>query len=766
MSSAVNQKFLLGHGGRDTLIHNEGQRYDTISLREIAELVKTPQAKDKADADFVIGSTYIEHDARSHNRQREAGTYWLLCIDVDKGSPSLTELKSAITDLTGNSAALFYSSAGASHEEQKWRVIIPLAEPVSGADYAAVQASLFDLMWAEHSIECDAALARTGQPVFLPNVPPARRDDAGQPLFYHGLPHRGEQYFNVQESRVWQNMLFRKQREQMAEEQAARERAQRAAERAQRAAARPDYVDPVGAFNARYSVSDALLRYGYEQQGASDHYRSPYQTSGSFATRDYGTHWVSLSGSDMAAGIGQQREAYCWGDAFDLYCHFEHGGDMRKAVRAYVDEIRPSPFEQVNRQIEEQSSVDDYSDFDDLPTEEEPDLAPLVNLAEPAEQTWPTPVAPIDEASLPRRAWIYAHHHIRSFLTITASAGGIGKSSLLMIEALAVATGRALLDEPVKEKTKVWLLNLEDPRIEMELRLAAAMRHYEVHHADIAGRLFMDGEDDISLVLAAEGRDGVQQNDALLNYMRDKIIELGIGLVIIDPFISVHQVNENSNMSIQVVVAMLRRLARETNAAVHLVHHVRKGNGADSDIDSVRGAGSLIGAARAARVINRVSADEAAKLGIPEIEARGLFSVTDGKANLAPPPDAQVYRRMIGVKLDNDEWVGVAAGYKLPDQWAGMTDRVVNQILDKIDAGPENGEKWSLRTQDKDRWVGRVIMQQKFGDPLNAKTDLQAKSIIKKWVEEGLLEEVTYRSESQRKDRKGVVSTGRVGEQS
>jgi hypothetical protein len=94
-----------------------------------------------------------------------------------------------------------------------------------------------------------------------------------------------------------------------------------------------------------------------------------------------------------------------------------------------------------------------------------------------------------------------------------------------------------------------------------------------------------------------------------------------------------------------------------------------------------------------------------------------------------------------------------------------MTDRVVNQILDKIDAGPENGEKWSLRTQDKDRWVGRVIMQQKFGDPMNAKTDLQAKSIIKKWVEEGLLEEVTYRSESQRKDRKGVVSTGRVGEQ-
>ena len=50
-------------------------------------------------------------------------------------------------------------------------------------------------------------------------------------------------------------------------------------------------------------------------------------------------------------------------------------------------------------------------------------------------------------------------------------------------------------------------------------------------------------------------------------------------------------------------------------------------------------------------------------------------------------------------------------------------------------------------------------------DPMNAKTDIQAKAILKKWMEEGLLEEVTYKSESQRKDRKGVVTSGRVGEQ-
>jgi hypothetical protein len=45
------------------------------------------------------------------------------------------------------------------------------------------------------------------------------------------------------------------------------------------------------------------------------------------------------------------------------------------------------------------------------------------------------------------------------------------------------------------------------------------------------------------------------------------------------------------------------------------------------------------------------------------------------------------------------------------------------------------------------------------------KNDGQAKRIIKTWHEKGLIEEFEYRSESQRKDRKGVRPVGRVGEQ-
>jgi hypothetical protein len=88
----------------------------------------------------------------------------------------------------------------------------------------------------------------------------------------------------------------------------------------------------VAEFNDRHTISDLLHKYGYEQHGRSNSYRSPHQSSGSYATKDFGTHWVSLSQSDAAAGIGQVKSGdvtICWGDAFDLFCFYEHGGVMK-----------------------------------------------------------------------------------------------------------------------------------------------------------------------------------------------------------------------------------------------------------------------------------------------------------------------------------------------------------------------------------------------------------------------------------------------------
>ena len=180
---------------------------------------------------------------------------------------------------------------------------------------------------------------------------------------------------------------------------------------------------------------------------------------------------------------------------------------------------------------------------------------------------------------------------------------------------------------------------------------------------------------------------------------------------------------------------MFRRLARETNCAMHIVHHVRKGNGDDATIDSVRGAGSLIGAARSARVINRLSEKEALRLGVPDAEAHGIFRVDNGKANLAPPADKAVYRRMTGVELANGEWVGVAVTYDLPDPFDGITTkdarRVQQAVGEAADADPARSN-----VQAKN-WVG-VIVAEVLG--LDVEEDkARIKSLVKTWIDTDVL---------------------------
>lgn len=382
---------------------------------------------------------------------------------------------------------------------------------------------------------------------------------------------------------------------------------------------------------------------------------------------------------------------------------------------------------------------------------------------------WPTPYDFFDEAAISPRQWIYANHYLRSFVSVMASAGGIGKTSLQIVEALAIVTGRPLLGETVVEPCNVWVINLEDPAEEMQRRILAAMKFYNIRPSEVRGKLFVDAGREFQIKFAVQTREGIAPNDALVEHLIKRIPERNIGCVFIDPFVGAHEINENDNMAMNAVVAKIRDVADAANCAIGLVHHVRKGNGQDADIDSVRGAGSLIGAARAARIINRVSEDEAIRLGVPRHEARGIFRVDDGKANLSPPATAAVYRKMEGVQIANGEWIGVAVPFQLPDGWSGMSTDIINEMLRQIDAGLQNTaseEYYSIRPQDKDRWVGKVITEYPFARAEDFKSVEQAKTIIKEWLKTGLLEEMEYHSAAQRKDRKGVVSKGRVGDQS
>jgi hypothetical protein len=727
-------KFLTAPGSLFTLISKPGTTYPGITWREILDLVREPQAKEKSEADFFIPSTYRAHDGRAHDAQRERGVFRMLAIDIDRGNPPMDRVREAITDILGDVGCVIYSSSGASAENRKWRVLLPMSGTISGEQYEAAQSAFFELLHLD-GIHPDGALARCGQPIYLPNVPIARRNADLTPAFYQHSITRGPSVILDDASPIVQEVNRRAEQHRLAAEAADASRRARDAERAERRTKFPDDVNPVDAFNLAYSIEDMLDRYQYERQGSSAHYRSRYQTSPSYATQNFGTHWVSLSGSDASASIGRSKNisgnSYCWGDAFDLLVHYEHNGDFTAAVRAYGAEISAP-----------RSSIPDdgLSDFDyvDPPADASTDIPDSPADAPEAAQDWPTLYDMFDEASIEPRRWIYGHHYLRSFVSVLASAGGVGKTSLQIVEALAIVTGRPLLGEEVKEQTNVWIVNLEDPIEELQRRILAAMKHYGIRADDVRGRLFVNAGRDFSLKFGTQTREGVVPNVALVEYLLKKIPDKGIGVVFIDPFVGAHNINENDNMAVNAIVAEIRKVADVTRCSIGLVHHIRKGNGEDANIDSVRGAGSLIGAARAARVVNRMPLDEASRLGIDEAEARSIFRVDDGKANLAPPADKALYRKMVGVKIDNGEWIGVCVPFKLPDAFDGVSAKDAKKAQQIVADAHSNGEPLRESSQASN-WVGVPIADMLDIDITEKAGKAKVASIIKTWIKTNVL---------------------------
>ena len=326
---------VLLKGSRDTLIDIPSAEYATITPKQIVALCKAPRDKLKADAPAIIPSTYRAYNAREHATQREHGSYPWSCFDIDTGNLTLAEVKAAFQAVSSDQTTmLIYSTSGSTADNRKWRVLIPVAQPTLGADYTEQQEALCDLL-EEQGITCDRALCRTGQPVFLPNVPPDKRDADGVPLFYQHEIHKGTR-FNTEASEPLQSRLqARAEAEAALAKHAEIERQKAAQRRAERVQEYGEGTSCVDAFNAANALPDLMLQYGYVHSH-KDHWISPNSASKGASVRVYGDRWCSLTQSD--AGIGQAGEVGTWGDAFDLYVHYDHGGRYTDAVTTYARE--------------------------------------------------------------------------------------------------------------------------------------------------------------------------------------------------------------------------------------------------------------------------------------------------------------------------------------------------------------------------------------------------------------------------------------------
>jgi RecA-family ATPase len=284
-----------------------------------------------------------------------------------------------------------------------------------------------------------------------------------------------------------------------------------------------------------------------------------------------------------------------------------------------------------------------------------------------------------DPKTIPPRQWLHGGHYIRGFLSATIAPGGLGKTSLQLVEAVGMVCGRDLLRGTTAPPLNVWYWNLEDPMDEIDRRIAAILLHYKIEPGSSGGRLFVNCEE--PLIIASMVRGETMVAEPVAGRLMSEIVRLEIGALIIDPFVSSHKVPENDNGAIDTVAKTWSRIARTCNCAVELAQHIRKpasGSTAEITVDDARGAGALKDAGRSLRVLNVMSKEEAETVAIKPVHRRSYFHVDDGKANMKPPAENIDWRKIASVPLDNGkdgiDGTGLASSPngKCPAPWTAL----------------------------------------------------------------------------------------------
>ena len=275
---------------------------------------------------------------------------------------------------------------------------------------------------------------------------------------------------------------------------------------------------------------------------------------------------------------------------------------------------------------------------------------------------------PIDEASLPPRQWLYGRHYQRRTVSATVAPGGFGKTTLCMVEAVAMATARNLLEEQPTERLRVWYHNGEDSIEELSRRLVAICKHYKIPQEELRGWLFVTSGNEVPLRVA-KGYSDLKIDNALVNCIQSEIERSEIDVAILDPLVTLHGVSESDNSKMDLVVRIFAGIADTQDCAIELAHHTRKlaAGAGDYGGDDMRGASAIKDAVRAARMLNQMTAQDATEVSIPEHERTTYFRVDRVKGNNAPPSQA-VWRHFVNIELLNADDVGVVEPWAFPGQ--------------------------------------------------------------------------------------------------
>lgn len=222
------------------------------------------------------------------------------------------------------------------------------------------------------------------------------------------------------------------------------------------------------------------------------------------------------------------------------------------------------------------------------------------------------------------------------------------KSFLALELAVAVASGRPCLGRfRVERGGPVLLFAAEDSTRVVRTRLEGIAAARGVRLEELA----------IHVIVAASVRlDQGRDRELLWN----TVATVRPRLLILDPFVRLHRIDENASGEVAPLLAYLRELNREHRVAVAVVHHARKGGGGQRAGQALRGSSEFHAWGDSNLYLARSSSEL-----VMQVEHRAAASIEDLRLELRSSPGSD------GMALE------LVDGAAIPEQVGSPEERIV-----------------------------------------------------------------------------------------
>ena len=333
----------------------------------------------------------------------------------------------------------------------------------------------------------------------------------------------------------------------------------------------------------------------------------------------------------------------------------------------------------------------------------------------------------------------------RGAVSVIYGEPGSGKSTIALLEAMAIATGRGeeMIGVPVV-RSRVALLWTDESSHARDCKVAAVMARYGITADELRGWF---KEVRVKLPLDRPSARAVEE-------VADEMAKAGAEVLYLDSLSSNAPAAESANEEAARLFNRLRGLA-EARGAVVVLHHVRKppaGQKSDIGLGSQRGASAIGAGVRCARQCEeRKGAD-----GEPSI-----YLVHTTKCSNAAGSGVRAFA-ITGFRVNDAPTLAPLAELtEAPachDPFEGITDGDAVEAWGRICGLPVEKRRANIQASE---WIGRSLAEA-LGLPCGTKDEMNRISgILRKWEDSGHLKRTTWKETGGGRHGRPVYERGR-----